>query len=324
MRRELSMLGCVRILVVLLLAQSRLQAVDVAFAFTFDSSFTSNAGSQLGPSESDFTSVGNYISSMLNTGFGGSAVVRINVSGLNNPASNILASASGYTFTNSDFNKNLAQLAVQDGYVNSGGVPEGLANMNFGWNWGYGGTVGQSQLDFRFVILHELFHAIGFQSYVSQTGASEFSNPLAYSYFDQYLQGWNGSQYVNLVRRDVTNTPTGVMTNAAAALTNNAHPVLFNGPNVVAYLGHAAKLYTPATWSGGSSISHYNYQGMLEYYAIPGYGPLNFGFSGLDVAFLKDMGYSVVPEPGTYVLTVMSLLVLMTARRCRPKNRAGA
>ena len=122
----------------------------------------------------------------------------------------------------------------------------------------------------------------------------------------------------------MTNTPTGVMTNAAAALTNNAHPVLFNGPNVVAYLGHAAKLYTPATWSGGSSISHKNYQGMLEYYAIPGYGPLNFGFSGLDVAFLKDMGYSVVPEPGTYVLTVMSLLVLMTARRCRPKNRAGA
>lgn len=323
MRTVRSFYGCLRFAFLLWAAQGRLEAVDVAFSFTFDSSFTSNAGSQLLPSESDFTYVGNYISSMIKPGFGGNAVIRINVSGLNNPSSNILASASGYTFTNTDFNKDLAQLAVQDGYVNTGGYPEGVATMNFGWNWGYGGVVGSSQLDFRYVILHELFHAIGFQSYISQTGVSEFSNPLAYSYYDQYLQGWNGSQYVNLVQRDSNDIPTGVMTNAAAALTNNAHPVLFNGPNVVAYLGHAAQLYTPSVWQSGSSISHYNYPGMLEYYAIAGYGPLNFGFSGLDIAFLKDLGYTVVPEPGTYMLAVLSVVTLAAVGRSRLQSSAA-
>lgn len=315
MRHVQTKFGYVWATLLMVVAPLRVDAVDVAFAFTFDSSFTSNAGAQLAPSESDFIYVGNYISSMLKSGFGGSSVVHITVSGLNNTASNILASASGYTFTNTDFNKDLAQLAVQDGYVNTGGYPEGVATMNFGWNWGYGGTVGSSQLDFRYVILHELFHAIGFQSYIGANGQSVFSNPLAYSYFDQYLQGWDGSQYVNLVQRDGSNTPTGAMSGAAAALTNNAHPVLFNGPNVVAYLGHAAEMYTPTTWSSGSSISHYNYPGMLEYYAIAGYGPLNFGFSGLDIAFLKDLGYTVVPEPGTYILTALSVVVLVVARR---------
>lgn len=324
MQRAPSILSFVRMLLLLLVAQTRLQAVDVAFDFTFDSSFTSNAGSQLAPSQSDFIYVGNYISSMLKSGFGGSSVVHITVSGLNNPASNILASASGYTFTNTDFNKDLAQLAVQDGYVNNAGYPEGVATMNFGWNWGYGGTVGSNQVDFRYVILHELFHAIGFQSYIGSNGQSVFSNPLAYSYFDQYLLGWNGSQYVNLVQRDGSNTPTGAMAGAAAALTNNAHPVLFNGPNVVAYLGHAAEMYTPSTWNSGSSISHYNYPGSLEYYAIAGYGPLNFGFSGLDIAFLKDLGYTVVPEPGTYVLVSFGVVVLVAARRCKSRKGLSA
>lgn len=297
-------------------------AVDVSFAFTFDSSYTSNAGSQLLPSENDFIFVGNYISSIIKPSFNGNAVIHINVSGLNNPSTNVLASASGYTFTSAGFNPDLAQAAVQFNYVNNQGYPEAIADMNFAWNWGYGGNVASNQIDFRQVILHELFHAIGFQSNVDANGISQIA-PLAYSYFDYYLQGWDGAQYVNLITRDANDNPTGVMANAAAALTDNAHPVLFTGPNVMAYLGQPAPLYTPSTWQSGSSISHYNYPGQLEYYAISGYGPLYNGFSGLDMAFLKDLGYVVVPEPSTYALAVVSSLVIILMAKKSPRNKVS-
>jgi hypothetical protein len=157
-----------------------------------------------------------------------------------------------------------------------------------------------------------MFHAFGFESVVDASGSSPYGN--SYNDFDQYVQAWDGSNYVNLVNRDSSNIPTGVIANAGNAVVDTAHPLLFNGPNVRAYLGAAAELYTPGSFEPGSSISHYNYPGQLEYFQI-GYGSQNFGFSGLDQAFLKDLGYLVVPEPGTWVLSVASLFMIVRVRR---------
>ena len=294
------------------------QAGDLSFQFNYDSSFVTNAGSNLAAAESDFAFVGNYISSVVKSSFAGNAVIRVDVSGENNPTSGFLASASGLYYPNDAFNKSLAQLAAQDNYVDPGGSSEGVGTINFSWAWGYGGNIAPNQLDFRWVLLHELFHVMGFESWVSSTGASYQNN--VYSYYDQYIQGWDGSKYVNLVTRDASNTPTGVMANAANAVIDNAHPLLFNGPNVKAYLGQGAELYTPSVFADGSSVSHYNYPGQLEYFQIPGWGPLNFGYSGLDIAFLKDLGYSVVPEPGTYMMALAGFVVLVVSRR---KIKAG-
>lgn len=288
-------------------------AGDLSFQFNFDSSFVNNAGSNLAAAESDFAYVGNYIASVVKPSFAGNAVIRVDVNGENNPTSGFLASASGLYYTNDAFNKSLAQLAVQDNFVDPGGSPEGISTINFSWAWGYGGNVAPNQLDFRWVLLHELFHVMGFESWISSTGSSYLNN--VYSYYDQYVQGWDGSKYVNLVTRDASNTPTGVMANAANAVIDNAHPLLFNGPNVNAYLGQGAELYTPSVFADGSSVSHYNYPGQLEYFQIAGWGPLYTGFSGLDIAFLKDLGYNVVPEPHTYIMGTAGLVALVVSRR---------
>ena len=288
------------------------QAGDISFTFNYDASFTTSAGTHLTAAQSDFAFVGTYISSLVKTGFTGNADVQIDVSGSYDSSSGVVASAGGYTNGNDGFEKSFTQLLVQDNEKNSFSLPEAFSSINFDWNWGYGGSTTSTEIDFRYVLLHEMFHALGFESVIDASGASTYGN--SYNDFDQYVKGWDGSKYVNLVDRDSSNIPTGVIANAANAVVDNAHPLLFDGPNVRAYLNAGAELYTPSVFEAGASISHYNYPGQLEYFQI-GYGSKSFGFSGLDQAFLKDLGYTVVPEPGTCMLSVASLIILVGARR---------
>jgi hypothetical protein len=189
------------------------------------------------------------------------------------------------------------------------------ATVNFAQSFGYGGNVSSSQYDFRYILLHEMTHALGFVGLIGSNGLS--SNPTTYSTFDSYLLGWNGSSYQNLVSRDGTGTPTGSMAGASAALINSAHPILFNGPNVTAYLGQPAQMFTPGSYLSGSSTYHTNYSNSLMYYSVsPGNKP--FGYSGLDMAFMKDLGYTVtVPEPGSVGLAVVSLVILVVSQSRR-------
>jgi len=287
-------------------------AGDIAFNFNYDASFTTNAGSHLTAAQSDFAFVGTYISSLVKTSFTGNADVQIDVSGSYDSSSGVVASAGGYTNGNDGFEKSFTQLLVQDNEKNSFSLPEAFSSINFDWNWGYGGSTTSTEIDFRYVLLHEMFHALGFETVIDASGASPYGN--SYNDFDQYVQAWDGSKYVNLVNRDSSNIPTGVIANAANAVVDNAHPLLFDGPNVRAYLNAGAELYTPAAFEAGASISHYNYPGQVEYFQF-GYGSKSFGYSGLDQAFLKDLGYTVVPEPGTCVLSFASLILLAGARR---------
>jgi len=287
-------------------------AGDITFTFNYDASFTTNAGSHLTSAQNDFAFVGTYISSLVKTSFTGNADVQIDVSGSYDSSSGVLASAGGYTNGNDGFEKSFTQLLVQDNEKNSFSYPEAFSSINFDWNWGYGGSTTSTEIDFRYVLLHEMFHALGFETVIDASGASPYGK--SYNDFDQYVQGWDGSKYVNLVDRDSSNMPTGVIANAANAVVDNTHPLLFDGPNVRAYLTAGAELYTPSAFEAGASISHYNYPGQVEYFQI-GYGSKSFGYSGLDQAFLKDLGYTVVPEPGTCVLSFASLILLAGARR---------
>lgn len=303
-----------------ILAEKPCLAVDVFFNYIYDASFTSNAGVHLADAQADFDYVGSYIGSIINSTNGSPVTVNVDVSGLNNPTSSTLASAGSlfYTTPNS-FQAGLTQMKIQ-GVTPTWSVSEAVATLNFAYNWGYGGVVASNQLDFRYVLLHEMFHALGFNSLIGSNGQSYFGSNN-FSYYDRFIYGWDGSQYVKFVNTDISGNPTGTMANAAGAVVDNAHPLLFNGPNVVAELGQPAQLYTPATFAEGSSISHYNYPGQLEYFAIPGTGPLNFGFSSLDLAFLKDFGYVVVPEPGSMLLGTFSMcLMVFLVRRTRTKT----
>lgn len=307
-------LSPVIVCVFLVLCQTpEILGVDVFFNFNYDSSFDTNAGANSSLAKSDFNYVANYLGTVIQSTSGNPVTVQVDVSSYNNISTPVLASAGSYlAATPNTFEKGFTQALIQ-GATKTWTGSEAVAQINFAYNWGFGGTVASNQIDFRYVLLHEMFHALGFYSVINASGTSDFGGNN-FSYYDQFIQGWDGTQYVNLVTRNGLGNPTGTIANAAAAVVDSAHPLLFNGPNVVADLGQPAQLYTPATFNNGSSISHYNYPGQLEYYAIPGTGPLNFGFSSLDTAFLKDLGYVVVPEPGTVTLCLVGVGLLAFAK----------
>jgi len=293
---------------------SYLFAGDVFFQFNYDASFDTNSGANSAAAKSDFTYVANYLTSVLDSGVTGNVTVEVDVSGIYNASTGTLAYAETSLYLSNLFEPVLTQSHIQTGVKTWTGSDAG-ATVNFAQSLGYGGNVSSSQYDFRYILLHEMTHALGFVGLIGSNGLSSY--PTTYSTFDSYLLGWNGSSYQNLVSRDGTGTPTGSMAGASAALINSAHPILFNGPNVTAYLGQAAQMFTPGSYLSGSSTYHTNYSNSLMYYSVsPGNKP--FGYSGLDMAFMKDLGYTVtVPEPSSMGLAVVSLVILVVSQSRR-------
>jgi hypothetical protein len=294
------------------------RAGEITFAFDYDASFISSSGASYSAATSDFAYVGNYLSSVIKTSGAYDITMKFTISGSNSPMSSTLGSAgSNFWGNNHHFNKTATQSYAQTGTNPGGsGVPVGNATFNFGKTWGFNGAVTGSQIDFRFVLLHEMTHAMGFIGAIGSTGTTAFGDGF-YGWMDQYLYGWNGSSYDKLVQTSGSNLVA--MSGASSAVVNSTHPVEFRGPNLLAYLGNSSTgqpMYTPSEFNDGSSIYHVNIPGNLMYYAI-GNGPQSFGYSGLHLAFLKDLGYTVVPEPGTYALSIISVILVGAIGRNR-------
>lgn len=96
--------------------------------------------------------------------------------------------------------------------------------------------------DFVTIVLHELAHGLGFLDGMAESGAYFFGAPFV---FDQNLYH-NGNNVVNLSQSD-----------RAAANTSNA--LLWDGANAKsANDGSRIEMYAPATFSSGSSVSHWD------------------------------------------------------------------
>jgi hypothetical protein len=120
---------------------------------------------------------------------------------------------------------------------------------NVDWYYGLDGNPG-ADIDFFMVVMHEFGHGLGFQSFISSTGAyltiGGVNYPAAY---DQFLAESSAADAVRLVNE--TSTQRGV-----AIKSNNLWFAGFN-----ARLGGGninARIYAPTTYSSGSSVSHLN------------------------------------------------------------------
>lgn len=277
------------------LRQGHSDGGELAFEFIFDASFDANAGPNAAAAKADFAFVGNYLKSTLRSSVPRDVTLTFAVSGTNDAAAQYLGQGGPIFFGAANtFLKASSQTLAQTGRnpdINGGAV--GRATMNFAENssrgyWGYGGAVSGSQNDFRFVVLHELTHALGFTGFVTSSGSSTDG---IYSDFDRFLYGWNGANYQRLVNNSFV-----PMANAAAAVVNNTKPIAFYGPNVAAFNGNAAQaMYTPSTFADGSSIYHVDISTDLMYYQLSR-GAKSTAYSGLDMAILKDLGYSVASQ----------------------------
>ncbi|MEZ6128045.1 MAG: hypothetical protein R3C59_05150 [Planctomycetaceae bacterium] len=231
-----------------------------------------------------------------------------NITTLASAGSNSTGNASAPTFGGLAVTRNKI-LTGQD--LNGAGVgnEDATVDVNWGHNWDISpnpGNIDETEQDFYSTMAHELLHALGFASGVSQTGQSPFQGqgvPFKWDQFDRYLTTSAGAPLIS---------QTGVINQAAwdfnsiggdSSVTYDGTPggLFFNGPaTMAANGGQPVGLFTPTVWSPGSAVSHLDDQNptlqssMMRSAAFQGPGVR--GLSSIERAVLVDLGYQLVPQ----------------------------
>ncbi len=151
--------------------------------------------------------------------------------------------------------------------------------------------------DFKSTMMHELLHAVGFSNSVTQLGADACgqAEPTAGGWvpYDQHL----GNTTANFINAStfVINT-----TNWNTALTGGTGPtngVLWHGANgTAANSGNPVPLYSPTTFSLGSSVAHLDDDFftssalLMEAATGPGLGTRTL--DSREVGIMKDIGFT--------------------------------
>ena len=185
-------------------------------------------------------------------------------------------------------------------------------NTNFSWYFGTDAKPASGTMDFVTVAAHEIAHGLNF------SGTADY-------YYEPSLGNFVGSYggespYPNIYdryMRDGSGTLLTSYTNPSTALGGllTSNNLWFHGSNAMAANGSSrVKMYTPTTWSGGSSYSHLEYDtfktpniNSMMVYAISS-GTANHNPGPVTIGLLKDLGWnlaaavptSVAASDGTY------------------------
>ena len=236
--------------------------------------------------------------------------VTYTVNGELSPLSGTLASASSDMISSRPgFFPTVVQAKIISGVDANGAAPDGEITWNFGSPWAFGPTVVNGQYDFQSVAMHELMHTLGFLSNISEPGTNTGTGWTAFDGFLVTADGTAliGEDYVWISAHDTN-------------LTGGNGGVFFGGPNAVAAHGGPVPVYTPNPWQGGSSMSHLNDQsfyGRNEQLmnARVSMGPGIRTLSTLETAILTDLGYTMVPAPGSAAVLLLGVFFLRRRRQ---------
>ena len=236
--------------------------------------------------------------------FENDATVTLSVTSSDNANSGILASAgSAIVSSNTTFGgMGVVRNKIITGTDLNGGAADGSVDVNWGQPWNISAdaaSVGNGEYDFYFVCYHELLHAMGFLSYVSQSGNDVFGttpgNPGNWAKFDEFITDVNETRVI-----DSAGVLNAALWNAGSVGGDSAsgNGLFFNGPAAMsANNGQPIGLYTPTTWNDGSSVSHIDttnpaYAGYVMNHAV-GTGPQNRMLSDIENGILLDLGYTL-------------------------------
>lgn len=198
--------------------------------------------------------------------------VNIEIQSMNSQGSGILGEASAYheyLGENSGIKHNEVWKAINSG-ANDPALWDGYIRINLGYtNWytGYAGPVTAGKVDLYTVVLHEVLHAMGFASLIAENGGSKFhpNGPALnnYSIFDKFLKFDNAQTNINnanvITNSGGYNLAYNVNSNPATDLRSGCQNPTPTGPDIK-FSGSnnpSSYVYTPALWSNGSSISHF-------------------------------------------------------------------
>lgn len=209
------------------------------------------------------------------------------VTGVKSPgATNIASAWVGFTGDGPGFHPTVVQNKILTGVDANGPEPDAVLTANFAEPWAFGGDVPGDAYDFTSVVMHELLHALGF---LSATG--DLPDPdRHWNTYDSFLRAPDGTPLID--------EAFGLRPQFLANLTGGNGGLFFAGPNAMAAYGGPVPVFTPDPWASPSrSLSHVN--------KLPGYlmepfyqfGPGVRVISPVEIAMLRDLGYTVNPPP---------------------------
>lgn len=270
-------------------------------------------------------------SSMFGSHFSNTATILLSATATNDANSSNLASAGSSLFSTgtAGFTLNdVVRVKALGGADLNGSAADGSVDVNFGQPWHYdlNSQAPETKYDFYSTIYHEFTHALGFSSTIAQDGSP--LDTKQWGTFDQFLVDKNGNRVVNANTFELNQgvwDAASVGSTGAALAADHVAGMYFDGTFAkAANGGNAVALYTPATWNGGSSVSHTDddsaglYGTMMT--AMGPTGPWPRDYSAIEVGMMRDLGYTVVavPEPETYAMLLAGLsLIGFIARRRR-------
>jgi len=188
----------------------------------------------------------------------------------------------------------------------------------YNWNLDTSNPATSTQIDLYSIVLHEMLHALGFNSLVNANGTSQFgSNYKYFSRYDQFLknnsnvallttssssllynQSFNSLLNTNILRPGCS-IPGNINSGNSIDTTLCNDALKFVGSNGI------VPVYTPTCFENGSSLSHFEdeiYPTCSSHYPDNSYFVMsNANYSGATKRYIKpeeraalcDIGYSV-------------------------------
>ncbi len=203
----------------------------------------------------------------------------------------------------------------------NGASTDGSVDINWGAGWELDPDTpavagpfapGAGTFDLYAALFHEFSHALGFASLIGQDGKDPFGRgttvasggtgePGNWSKFDQFLTNCSGASLID--------AGTG-LTNLAVYTPAITSSVCFESAEV-----GSVKMYTPASYAPGSSVSHLDGSGtnvlaMMKFDRDTGPQEARV-YNADEVNILTSIGYrlavTAVPEPGSIALVLAAL-----------------